>query len=103
MPPYQGKFFMKGLFILPIRLYRTLVSPLLMPSCRFYPTCSCYTMQAIKQHGVLKGGMLGGWRILRCNPWFGHGGRDPVPERFTWGALIRYTGASAKNSEDPTP
>ena len=94
---------MRKAFILPIRLYKTLVSPLLGPSCRFYPTCSHYAAQAIEKHGVPRGLLLGVGRIIRCNPWFGHGGCDPVPERFTWGALIRYTGASAKNSKDPTP
>ncbi|MDQ3921076.1 MAG: membrane protein insertion efficiency factor YidD [Actinomycetota bacterium] len=47
------------------------------PSCRFSPSCSRYTLMAIHKHGVLKGGLLGAWRILRCNP-FSKGGFDPV-------------------------
>ena len=50
------------------------------PVCRFEPTCSHYTMGAIKSHGFLKGSALGAWRILRCNP-FCRGGYDPVPDR----------------------
>ena len=45
--------------------------------CRFHPTCSQYSYEAIKKYGVIKGGVMGVWRILRCNPW-GKGGEDPV-------------------------
>ena len=51
--------------------------------CRFKPTCSEYTYESIKAFGVIKGSLLGAWRILRCNPW-NKGGDDPVPERFTF-------------------
>lgn len=61
-----------------IRLYRRYISPLKRPTCRFYPTCSEYAEQAVIKHGVLKGLLLAGWRILRCNP-FNPGGYDPVP------------------------
>lgn len=61
-----------------IRFYKRHISPGLMPSCRFTPTCSQYAMEAIERHGALKGGGLALWRILRCNP-FGKGGYDPVP------------------------
>ena len=91
---------MRRVFILPIRLYRFLISPLLGPSCRFYPTCSDYAMQALERHGVFKGLLLGIGRIGRCHPWSGPGGCDPVPERFTWGGLIRYTDTTIKNDED---
>ncbi len=60
-----------------IRLYQKTISPLLPPSCRFEPSCSKYTVQAIQKHGALRGGLMGAWRILRCNP-FGKGGYDPV-------------------------
>ena len=62
-----------------IRLYQMAISPLLPRSCRFYPSCSEYMRTAIMEHGVLRGLALGGWRILRCNP-FCHGGFDPVPK-----------------------
>ena len=61
----------------PIRIYRRFVSPMLPPSCRYCPSCSEYALQAIQKHGVLKGGLLGTWRIIRCNPW-SKGGIDPV-------------------------
>lgn len=58
--------------------YRRFVSPLLPPSCRFFPTCSEYGYEAIAKYGIIRGGRLAVWRILRCNP-FGRGGYDPVP------------------------
>ena len=64
--------------VLPIRAYQLFVSPLLGPRCRFYPSCSAYAVDAVLQHGVLRGIGLAGWRLLRCNPW-NLGGVDPVP------------------------
>lgn len=62
-----------------IRLYQATFSRTLPPdTCRFYPTCSHYGYQAIYKHGVIKGGLLAAWRVLRCNP-FNPGGIDPVP------------------------
>ncbi|HZK19287.1 MAG TPA: membrane protein insertion efficiency factor YidD [Treponemataceae bacterium] len=61
-----------------IRLYQISISPLFLPSCRFYPTCSNYALEAIKKYGSLKGTWLTVKRILRCNP-FCNGGYDPVP------------------------
>jgi uncharacterized protein len=66
-------------FVVPIRLYQCTLSRILPPMCRFTPSCSQYTAEAILQHGVLRGIILGCWRILRCNP-FCPGGDDPVPE-----------------------
>lgn len=60
-----------------IRGYKRYVSPMLPPSCRFTPSCSQYTMEAIQKYGVLKGGLMGAWRLLRCHP-FSRGGFDPV-------------------------
>ncbi len=66
-----------------IRCYQKFISPFLGPSCRFYPTCSAYAIEAIRVHGALKGTLLAAWRILRCNP-FGRPGFDPVPPRGRW-------------------
>ena len=60
-----------------IRWYQKYVSPNKMPCCRFTPTCSQYTVEAIQKYGALKGGLMGAWRILRCNP-LCKGGYDPV-------------------------
>lgn len=69
---------MKRLVLALIRLYQRGISPLLPPSCRFVPTCSHYTYEAISRYGVLKGGWLGLKRLSRCHP-FHPGGYDPVP------------------------
>jgi uncharacterized protein len=61
-----------------LRLYQMLLSPLLGPRCRFYPSCSAYAVTAVSRHGVLRGGWLTLRRLLRCHPW-NPGGLDPVP------------------------
>jgi uncharacterized protein len=66
---------MRFVFIFVIRLYQKFISPLFPPSCRFYPTCSEYSIQAFQKYGVFKGGAKSIWRILRCNP-FNKGGID---------------------------
>jgi putative membrane protein insertion efficiency factor len=67
----------RGVFILPIRLYQKLISPLTPSACRYTPSCSEYAAQAIKRHGVVRGTIKGAWRVMRCNP-FGGSGHDPV-------------------------
>ena len=69
---------MRFLVLKIIRIYQKYLSPLLGPSCRFHPTCSEYTFQAIETYGVFKGGILAIKRILKCNPW-GGSGADPLP------------------------
>lgn len=69
---------MKRLILALIRFYQRYISPGLPPSCRFYPTCSHYTYEAVERYGVVRGGWLGVKRILRCQPW-NPGGYDPVP------------------------
>ncbi len=56
-----------------------MISPYFPASCRYYPTCSQYAIDALRIHGLFKGMVLAAWRILRCNPW-SDGGEDPVPE-----------------------
>lgn len=66
------------LLVLPIRLYQLVISPLLGPRCRFYPSCSAYAVEALTRHGALRGSWLALRRLLRCHPW-NPGGVDPVP------------------------
>ena len=71
---------LRGLVVLPIHAYQRLVSPFLGSRCRYYPSCSNYAVQAIRRFGILRGLVLAGWRLLRCNPW-SHGGFDPVEDQ----------------------
>lgn len=66
-----------------VSLYRLAISPLLGPTCKYYPSCSAYALGSLHEHGSLKGSALIGYRLLRCNPWSG-GGVDPVPSRGKW-------------------
>lgn len=73
-----------------VRGYRLLLKPWLGNACRFEPTCSAYTLEALERHGALGGAALGGWRLLRCHPWC-HGGHDPVPENLPRPAAGLFT------------
>jgi putative membrane protein insertion efficiency factor len=64
----------------PIRFYSRFISPGLPRRCKYEPTCSAYATQAIQRYGILRGLVLAGWRLLRCNPW-SHGGYDPVEDQ----------------------
>ena len=61
--------------LLLLRAYQTLVSPMLGPRCKYHPTCSQYAADALREFGLVRGLLLAGWRLLRCNPW-SHGGVD---------------------------
>ena len=65
-------------FILLVKIYQYIISPALGPKCRYTPTCSQYTIEALKKYGLFKGGWLAIKRIASCHPWGGHG-HDPVP------------------------
>jgi putative membrane protein insertion efficiency factor len=65
-------------FVFLVRVYQKVISPMLGPKCRYAPTCSEYTVQALKKHGLIKGGWLSIKRISSCHPW-GGSGYDPVP------------------------
>lgn len=69
------------ILLLSIQAYRLIISPLLPQSCRFYPSCSNYAIEAIRQHGIIRGSILAAVRIVKCNP-FHSGGYDPVPGSF---------------------
>jgi hypothetical protein len=71
---------MSRVLIVLIKAYQYTVSPLLGPRCKYYPSCSNYAVEALREHGVIRGMGLASWRLLRCNP-FSNGGYDPVPPR----------------------
>jgi putative membrane protein insertion efficiency factor len=71
---------LRWLFVLPIRAYQVLLSPFIGQHCKYYPSCSEYAVQAVQRFGILRGLVLAGWRLLRCNPW-SSGGYDPVEEQ----------------------
>jgi putative membrane protein insertion efficiency factor len=71
---------LRRLVLLPLRAYQRAFSPLLGARCRYYPSCSEYAAQAIERFGILRGLVLAGWRLLRCNPW-SSGGLDPVEDQ----------------------
>ena len=70
----------RRIVIAPIRAYQLVISPALPRRCKYEPTCSLYAVQAIRRFGILRGLVLAGWRLLRCNP-FSHGGYDPVDDQ----------------------
>ena len=72
--------FIRRVVVLPIRAYQLLLSPMTGDRCKYYPSCSEYAAQAINRYGILRGLVLAGWRLLRCNPW-SRGGFDPVEEQ----------------------
>jgi putative membrane protein insertion efficiency factor len=79
-------------FVLPIKLYQKLVSPLTGSRCKYYPSCSEYAVHAISEFGILRGLVLAGWRLLRCNPW-SHGGFDPVEDQRLFRSRTPAAGA----------
>jgi putative membrane protein insertion efficiency factor len=68
---------LRGLALAPLHLYRRVISPALGPHCRYHPSCSEYAVEAVRELGVIRGGVLAAWRVMRCNPW-SRGGLDPV-------------------------
>jgi putative membrane protein insertion efficiency factor len=72
---------MRNAVLVVLRFYKSAVSPLLPPACRYTPTCSEYAIEAIERHGVLRGGLLATRRLLSCHP-FSRGGYDPVPSSW---------------------
>lgn len=87
------------LLILPIRLYQQVISPMTPPTCRYYPSCSSYAIEAVTVHGPAKGPVLAGWRLLRCNPW-SDGGLDPVPSKGSWRPEILPDGTPRSTTVD---
>jgi putative membrane protein insertion efficiency factor len=74
------KRLISAVLIAPIRLYQRWISPAIAPRCRYYPTCSAYAVEAIRELAPIRGAILASWRLLRCNP-FSHGGVDELSDR----------------------
>lgn len=75
--PHGAARIARMVVVTPIVLYQRLISPVIPRRCKYEPTCSRYALEAIREYGILRGLVLAGWRLLRCNPW-SHGGYDPV-------------------------
>ena len=88
----------RALLILCVRGYQMFVSPMLPRSCKYHPSCSQYAIDALTQYGVLRGTVLAGWRLLRCNP-LSYGGYDPV-ERQTLFAPRRAKAARSGHGSE---
>ena len=71
---------LRSAVVLPIQVYQRLFSGMFGQRCKYYPSCSEYAAQSIERFGILRGLVLAGWRLLRCNPW-SHGGFDPVEDQ----------------------
>lgn len=74
---------MKAILIGLVKFYRSFISPMMAPHCRFYPTCSCYAQESLQRHGALKGSYLALHRLSKCHPWH-DGGVDLVPDVFNF-------------------
>lgn len=83
---------LRSAFTLPIKLYQKTVSPLTGQRCKYHPSCSEYAVQAITKFGILRGLVLAGWRLLRCNPW-SRGGFDPVEDQRLFRSRTPAAGA----------
>jgi putative membrane protein insertion efficiency factor len=83
---------LRSILVAPIRVYQRLFSPALGARCKYYPSCSEYAAQALETYGILRGLVLAGWRLLRCNPW-SHGGFDPVDAQRLFKPRTRVTSA----------
>ncbi len=87
----------RHVFLLPIRAYQRFISPGLPDRCKYDPTCSEYAVQAVGRFGILRGVVLAGWRLLRCNPW-SHGGYDPVDAQKLFAAQPASSHTPASHS-----
>jgi uncharacterized protein len=87
-----------ALLLAPIHFYQRWISPGIAPRCRYYPTCSDYAVQAIRELGPIRGLILAAWRLLRCNP-FSHGGIDELSDR----RLFRHTRTRSERERSAAP
>jgi len=98
MPKFPLMNTFRQALLLPVRFYRLFISPILGPHCRFAPTCSSYTIEAIETHGIMRGGLMSIRRILRCHPWH-PGGYDPVPGCASCNALTDQKPVNTVNED----
>jgi putative membrane protein insertion efficiency factor len=89
---------MRAVVLRLLRLYKRWISPAFPPSCRYTPTCSEYAMEAVERYGVLRGGTMAAWRLLRCNP-LAKGGLDRVTNAGGFGTDISRRDAVCRASE----
>lgn len=71
---------LRTIAVAPIRVYQRAISPVIPQRCKYHPSCSQYAVTAVRRYGILRGSVLAGWRLLRCNPW-SHGGVDFVDDQ----------------------
>jgi uncharacterized protein len=93
---------LRELLLLPLHAYRRLISPALAPRCKYYPSCSAYTVQAVRELGVARGAVLGAWRLARCNPW-SHGGVDELADRRLFRGTPLRSERGRAGAVDPPP
>ncbi|MGE4583809.1 MAG: membrane protein insertion efficiency factor YidD [Sphaerochaeta sp.] len=79
-------WFLRQTFLIPVYLYKGLLSPFIGASCHYHPTCSSYMVESVMKHGIFKGSAMGFARIFRCSRFF-YGGEDPVPQIWSWKAI----------------
>ena len=79
-PPGSAFGWLREAFLLPLRAYRKLISPALPQRCKYYPSCSTYALEAVRELGIIRGTIVAAWRLARCNPW-SHGGVDELDDR----------------------
>jgi putative membrane protein insertion efficiency factor len=84
----------RRLALLPVRAYQRVISPVFPRRCKYHPTCSAYAVQAIESFGILRGAVLAGWRLLRCNP-LSRGGYDPVSAQTLFHRSLPHTSDSS--------
>ncbi|MEA2419128.1 MAG: uncharacterized protein QOE60_1334 [Thermoleophilaceae bacterium] len=83
---------LRELFLAPLHLYRRVISPALPSHCRYYPSCSTYAVEAVRDYGVIRGSVLAAWRVMRCNP-LSRGGIDHVHEQRLFSSTDATAGA----------
>jgi len=93
---------MKSLALGLLRLYKRWISPAFPPSCRYVPTCSEYAMEAVERYGVVRGGLMAGWRLLRCHP-LAEGGLDAVVKKERPSAAKAACVAGSDGMAEATP